>query len=182
VASPEEAPNSVKGQGARWPAPFFIYPEPGEELTIHLVFVTFIPMLKIRLQRVGRVHEPVYRLVLTESQNAPQSGKALEVLGSYDSRAAEKAAIKGERVNYWLSKGAQASDTAHNLLLKLGIIKGERRNILPKKIIEAAIAKANPAPEPVVEAAPAPEAPATEPVAETPAEESAPANEEAKVE
>lgn len=109
-------------------------------------------MLKIRLQRVGRVHEPVYRLVLTDSKNGPKSGKVLEVLGSFDSRASEKAQIKGEQVTHWLSKGAQASDTAHNLLLKLGILKGERRNILPKKIIEAAKVKA--APAPAVETAP----------------------------
>lgn len=119
-------------------------------------------MLKIRLQRVGRVHEPVYRLVLTDSKNAPQSGKALEVLGNYDSRASEKAAIKGERVSHWLSMGAQASDTAHNLLLKLGIIKGERRNILPKKIIEAAhLPKTEATPE-IIEETPAEAEPAVE--------------------
>lgn len=101
------------------------------------------------------MHQPVYRLVLTDSKNAPQSGKVHEVLGSYDSRAAEKAVLKGERVSYWLSKGAQASDTAHNLLVKLGIIKGEKRNILPKKIIEASRApKEAPVAEPVVESEP----------------------------
>jgi small subunit ribosomal protein S16 len=136
-------------------------------------------MLKIRLQRVGRVHQPVYRLVLTDSKNGPQSGKSLETLGSYDSRAAEKAQILGERVNYWLSKGAQASDTAHNLLLRLGIIKGERRNILPKKILEAAKVKAAPAPEPVV-AAPA-EATVTEP-APTPVEAESESQPEAGIE
>jgi small subunit ribosomal protein S16 len=120
-------------------------------------------MLKIRLQRVGRVHEPVYRLVLTDSKNGPKSGKVLEVLGSFDSRASEKAQIKGDQAVHWLSKGAQASDTAHNLLLKLGIIKGERRNILPKKIIEAAKVKAAPVAEP------APVEVVAEPVAETPA-------------
>jgi small subunit ribosomal protein S16 len=123
-------------------------------------------MLKIRLQRVGRVHEPVYRLVLTDSKNGPQSGKSLEVLGSFDSRAAEKAQIKGDRVTHWLSKGAQASDTAHNLLLRLGILKGERRNILPKKILEAAKAKAAAPAEIAAEPAPV----VTEPVTETPVE------------
>lgn len=78
-------------------------------------------MLKIRLQRVGRKHEPVYRLVLTESQKGPRNGRALEVLGSYDSRKAEAAVLKGERIQYWLSKGAQFSDTARHLAAKFGI-------------------------------------------------------------
>ncbi|MFZ2523132.1 MAG: 30S ribosomal protein S16 [Minisyncoccia bacterium] len=43
-------------------------------------------MLKIRLQRVGRKHEPVFRLVLTDSKNSTKSGKYLENLGNYDAR------------------------------------------------------------------------------------------------
>ena len=109
-------------------------------------------MLKIRLSRVGRKHEPVYRLVLTESQNAAKSGRSLEVLGSYDSRNSEKAAFNTEKIKYWVSKGAQLSDTAHNLMVKKGLITGEKRNVLPKKVIEAAKAKKleadKPTPEP----------------------------------
>ena len=95
-------------------------------------------MLKIRLSRVGRKHEPVYRLVLTDSKNAAKSGRFLEVLGSYDSRNAEKAVFNDEKIKYWVSKGAQLSDTTHNLMIKRGLIKGEKRNILPKGIIEKA--------------------------------------------
>ena len=95
-------------------------------------------MLKIRLSRVGRKHEPVYRLVLTESQNAAKSGRSLEVLGSYDSRNSEKAAFNTEKIKYWVSKGAQLSDTAHNLMVRRGIIEGTKRNVLPKRIIEKA--------------------------------------------
>jgi small subunit ribosomal protein S16 len=111
-------------------------------------------MLKIRLSRVGRTHEPVYRLVLTESTNAAKSGKSLEVLGSYDSRNSETAQFNAEKITYWLSKGAQLSDTAHNLLLRKGIITGAKRNVLPKRIIEAAKAPKESPTEPVVEAAP----------------------------
>jgi small subunit ribosomal protein S16 len=146
-------------------------------------------MLKIRLQRVGRVHEPVFRLVLTDSKHGPKSGKVFEVLGSYDARQSEKAQINGEQALHWLSKGAQASDTAHNLLIKLGILKGTKRNVIPAKVIAAAKApKEVPAPtlaesevgaptsaeqnvgaepEPQVEATPVPTpeaAPADEPV------------------
>ncbi len=95
-------------------------------------------MLKIRMQRVGRKHEPVFRLVLTESKNGPKSGKFLEILGSYDSRRGEKAEVNSERVSYWLSKGVQVSDTAHNVLLQKGVVKGEKRNVLPKGVIEQA--------------------------------------------
>lgn len=93
-------------------------------------------MLKIRLQRVGRKHEPLFRLVLTDSQNGPRSGKFLEILGSFDARN-EKAEIKADRVQYWHSKGAQFSPTMNNLLIDKGVIKGEKISVLPKKVIEA---------------------------------------------
>ncbi len=90
-------------------------------------------MLKIRLQRVGRAHEPVYRLVLTDSKNATKSGKYLENLGSFDSRRGEKSVFKDERVKYWLSKGAQATGTVHNLLVSKKVLQGKKVNVLPKK-------------------------------------------------
>ena len=55
-------------------------------------------MLKIRLQRVGRIHEPKFRLVLTDSKNATRSGKSLEILGNYDSRQGENAVFNTERI------------------------------------------------------------------------------------
>ena len=89
-------------------------------------------MLKIRLQRVGRKHDPSFRLVLTDSKNGPQSGKFLEVLGSYNARFG-KPEIKGERVTHWMSKGAQVSDTVHNLLISEKVIEGKKINVLPRK-------------------------------------------------
>ena len=89
-------------------------------------------MLKIRLQRVGKKHDPSFRLVLTDSKNGPQSGKFLEVLGSYNARFG-KPEIKGDRVTYWISKGAQVSDTVHNLLINEKIIEGKKINVLPRK-------------------------------------------------
>lgn len=90
-------------------------------------------MLKIRLQRVGRVHEPSYRLVLTDSKNSTKSGKYIENLGNYDSRKAEKANFKTDRIKHWLERGAQASTTVHNLILNLGVISGKKINALPLK-------------------------------------------------
>ncbi len=90
-------------------------------------------MLKIRLQRVGRKHEPVFRLVLTDSKNSTKSGKFHEILGNYDSRKGEDAVFKGERITYWISQGARPSDTVHNLLVSRKIIEGKKVNALPKK-------------------------------------------------
>ena len=128
-------------------------------------------MLKIRLQRVGRTHEPSFRLVLTDSKNATKSGKSLETLGSFDARRGEKSEFKADRVTYWISKGAQLSPTVHNLLITKKIITGKKINNLPlkKAIVKDAPAEA-PAqvvetPEAVVAEAPA------EPTVEEKAEE-----------
>ena len=82
---------------------------------------------------MGRKHEPAYRLVLTDSKNSTKSGKFLEILGNYDSRRGENAAFKAERITYWISKGAQVSDTVHNLLISKKIIEGKKINKLPLK-------------------------------------------------
>ena len=119
-------------------------------------------MLMVRLQRVGRKHEPVFRLVLTDSKNGPKSGKFLEILGNYDARRGEEARFETERVKYWLTQGAKLSDTVHNLFVEKKVIEGKKINVLPKKTVPA---KAEEAP---AEAAPEP---AAEP-AETPAESS----------
>jgi len=90
-------------------------------------------MLKIRLQRIGRKHEPAFRLVVTESENSTKSGKSLEILGNFDARRGEQAAFKADRITYWIGKGAQVSDTVHNLLVSKKIIEGKKINKLPLK-------------------------------------------------
>lgn len=89
-------------------------------------------MLKIRLQRVARKHIPIFRVVLTDSKNSTKSGKAHEVLGSYNLVTDEKR-VDAERVKYWISKGAQPSGTVHNFLVHERIIAGKKINVLPKK-------------------------------------------------
>lgn len=79
------------------------------------------------------MHEPSYRLVLTDSKNAAKSGRYLEILGNYDSRRGDKAEIKADRVNYWISKGAQLSTTVNNLLISKKVISGKKINALPLK-------------------------------------------------
>lgn len=90
-------------------------------------------MLTIRLQRTGRKNVPTFRVVLTEKQNGPKSGRFLEVLGSYDPRGKGKPVIDAERASYWLSKGAQVSDTMYNFLVDAKVISGKKKNVLPKK-------------------------------------------------
>ncbi len=128
-------------------------------------------MLIIRLQRVGRVHEPVFRIVLTDSKFGPKSGKPVEVLGSYDARKGKGTnKIDAEKAKYWISKGAQVSETVHNFLVDQKIISGKKINVLPKnKIINAKKAKEAEEAAKKAKEAPAPaEAPAAaaEPVAE----------------
>ena len=90
-------------------------------------------MLKIRLQRVGRKHEPVFRVVLTDSKNSTISGRYLEVLGSFDARHDDKQIIKEDRIKHWISKGAQPTPTMHNFLISKKVISGKKVNVLPKK-------------------------------------------------
>ncbi len=91
-------------------------------------------MLMIRLQRVGRKHEPTFRLVLTDSKNSTKSGRYIEVLGSYDPRTENKVEqFKIERIKELMSTGAQLSDTVHNFLVSKKAITGKKRNSLPKK-------------------------------------------------
>ena len=91
-------------------------------------------MLMIRLQRVGRVHEPTFRVVLVDSKRSTKSGQALEVLGNHDTRKAKNNSnVDADRIKYWISKGAQLSDTMRNLLISKKVITGKKVNALPKK-------------------------------------------------
>ena len=136
-------------------------------------------MLKIRLQRIGKKHEPVFRVVVGNSQNGPKSGKFIEVLGSYDPRSKNKNTLNKDRVKEWLSTGAQVSDTVHNLLVSEQVIDKKKVNALPKKtapkkevVAEEAAAPVETASEtPAAEEAAPAEETAPEVPAETPAEE-----------
>src|SRR4051812_40338384 len=117
-------------------------------------------MLKIRMQRTGRINQPSFRIVVTEHTAGPQAGKYVERVGFYNPRSKEKVLLD-ERIKYWMSVGAKPSGTVHNMLVSTGLIKGKKINVLPKKTVPK---KEEPAAEaPVAEAAPAqaPEAEAT---------------------
>jgi len=74
--------------------------------------------VKIRLKRIGAKNDPAYRLVVTDSRN-PRDGRFIEELGTYlPARSGQEFKVNLERANYWLSQGAQPSETAANLLKK----------------------------------------------------------------
>lgn len=81
-------------------------------------------MLSIRFTRIGKKKQPVFRLIVTEKTRDPW-GKFLENLGSFNPRN-DQVALKTERIQYWLSKGAAATASVHNLLVNQGVIKEDK--------------------------------------------------------
>ena len=86
-------------------------------------------MLKIRLQRIGKKHQPIFRLVLIDSRRAAKSGSFKEILGSYNIQKGQ-AQFNNEKIKNWISKGAQISDTVNNFLVKEKIIEGAKKDVL----------------------------------------------------
>lgn len=84
-------------------------------------------MLKIRLKRIGRKHDPSFRIVVTEA-TAPPKGKYKEAVGFYNS-ALKQLKLNAERIKYWLSVGAQPTDVVHNILIREGVIKGKKKAV-----------------------------------------------------
>jgi small subunit ribosomal protein S16 len=70
----------------------------------------------IRLARVGARKQPYYRVVVIEKSRA-RNGRSVEVVGTYNPRTDPPTVdLKRERVEYWVSKGAQLSDTVGRLV------------------------------------------------------------------
>lgn len=81
----------------------------------------------IRLSRVGKKKQPSYRVIVSEKQKDPW-GEYLEIVGFYNPLSKPKIVqFNAERVNYWLSKGAHASATVHNLLVNAGVVSGKKQ-------------------------------------------------------
>lgn len=77
---------------------------------------------KIRLQRHGRKGYPFYKIVVADSR-APRDGKFIERLGSYNPNTNPATVdINFERALYWLTVGAQPTNTARNLLSREGVM------------------------------------------------------------
>lgn len=102
--------------------------------------------LKIRLQRHGASHRPFYRMVVTEAA-ARRDGRFVEVLGTYEPQASKpenELLLKLERIDYWKSVGAKATDTAASLIRRARRGHVDAPNEAPKPKVEA--------PEPEAEA------------------------------
>jgi small subunit ribosomal protein S16 len=81
-------------------------------------------MVRIRLRRTGKKHVPSYRIVVADARS-PRDGKFIEIIGNYaPTRQPKVLNIDSARARYWLSVGAQPSDTVTYLFKKAGVIEG----------------------------------------------------------
>ena len=112
-------------------------------------------MVSIRLSRVGKKNQPLFRIVVQDKKKDPY-GPALDVVGFYNPHT-DPATIelKKEKIQEWLKKGAQPTNTVWNLLVNAGIVEGKKRKVVRitkergAKIAEAkAAAEAEKAPKP----------------------------------
>ncbi|MCH7686825.1 MAG: 30S ribosomal protein S16 [Planctomycetes bacterium] len=122
--------------------------------------------VRIRMKRMGRKHRPFFRICVMDSQK-PRDGKAIEEVGYYDPIVRDKSErikLKLDRIDYWISVGAQPSDKVATLIKKVrtntfGTAAAPPPMTPPKQ--------PEPEPEPVAEEAPAEEAAAAAEGAET---------------
>ena len=78
--------------------------------------------VKIRMKKMGRTHRPFFRICAMDSR-VPRDGRVIEELGTYDPMIKETDArvnLKADRVDYWLSVGAQPSEKVKVLIKKYG--------------------------------------------------------------
>lgn len=103
-------------------------------------------MLMLRLQRMGKKKHASYRLIVSDKRRDPQATH-LELLGVYHPTEKNSPVnFRADRITHWLSVGAQASATVHNLLVSNGIIQGKKRRVVAKtKKIDPAKAEVAPA-------------------------------------
>lgn len=80
--------------------------------------------VRIRMKKLGRKHRPFYRICAMDVRR-PRDGRVLEELGTYDPLVPDtdaRAVLNGERIQYWLSVGAQPSDKVRVLIKKYGLL------------------------------------------------------------
>ncbi|HZX49900.1 MAG TPA: 30S ribosomal protein S16 [Candidatus Paceibacterota bacterium] len=123
-------------------------------------------MLTIRLFRTGKKNQPSFKIVVTDKRRSSTRGRFVEEVGFYNPLTKQRN-LKGDRVKYWISVGAQPSATVHNMLVADKVIEGTK--IAKHKLVPAK-AEAAPAEAPAVAEKPAeaPQTPQEEPKAEEP--------------
>ena len=93
-------------------------------------------MVKIRLRRTGKTKQPSYRLVVADSR-APRDGTFIEIIGHYNPiRQPKVLEVEAERARYWISVGAQPSDTVATLLQKVNVLDAQGK-LIPADVAEA---------------------------------------------
>ena len=79
-------------------------------------------MIKIRLQRKGRIRRPIYHIVVADSRS-PRDGRIIERVGRYDGVTEKKeTTINEERISYWLDNGAKPTDAVEKILRHEGFL------------------------------------------------------------
>ncbi|MDO5722233.1 MAG: 30S ribosomal protein S16 [Actinomycetaceae bacterium] len=96
--------------------------------------------VRIRLKRMGKKHQPFYRIVVVD-QRKKRDGRVIEEIGTYDpTRQPSHMQVKGERAQYWLSVGAQPSDQVLKILKLTGdwaAHKGVKNPVSRVKVAES---------------------------------------------
>lgn len=119
--------------------------------------------VRIRMKRMGRRHRPFYRVCVMDARK-PRDGEAIEEVGFYDPMVrvkSDRVQLKMDRIDYWLSVGAQPSEKVAVLIKKV------KTNKFGAVIEPPPMTPPKPLPEPEAEAS----AEAPEAAAETPTEE-----------
>lgn len=94
--------------------------------------------VSIRLRREGTKNRPYYRVVVADSRS-PRDGKFVEIIGTYDPKqTGQNSSFNMERAEYWISKGAQPSETVRSL------IKKQKKIVIAEPAAEAASLAAAP--------------------------------------
>ena len=99
--------------------------------------------VKIRMTRMGRRHRPFFRINAVESRT-PRDGRILEKLGHYDpieKNEEKQVVINKERIEFWIAKGAIASDTCAEIFKKYGITSPQYEAKLLRRQRAKAIAR-----------------------------------------
>lgn len=90
-------------------------------------------MLAIKLRRIGKKHQPSFRIIVAEKRSKV-NGRFVEDLG-WVNRIEKKWYVNKERALYWLKAGAQPTDPVYNLFVEEGIVEGKKIPVhkTPKK-------------------------------------------------
>ena len=126
--------------------------------------------IKIRLARGGSKKRPFYRIVAADSR-MPRDGRFIERLGTYNpllpKDSEDRVKMDVERIQEWISKGAQPTDRVHRFLAIAGMLEAQKRNN-PQKAVpgEKARKRAAEKEAKAAKAAEAAKAPAAEPAEE----------------